>query len=191
VVLICEDETDGIVARRLAELLCPTIRIDYLPAGGCGEIKRKLDKLVADARRDLGKRGCVAVLLDGDQKNPARDEPHRSIALGCQKLRVPFIPCLQDMEAWLLTDPGCRAYLKLPSLKGTTDGLAKTKAQVAAAYYKVCGRSYEKRLARRKLADKLSGPSPQANRSLAEALRQLQACVPPPTRHDRSSASAR
>ena len=178
VVLICEDETDGRVAKKLAHLVCPNVHLDYLPARGCGEIKRKLDKLVGDARRDVGRLGCVAVLLDGDQKNLDRDEPHWAIRQGCKRLHVPFVACLQDMEAWLLADPGCRTYLQLPPLKGRTDGLAGTKSQVAAAYYKVSGRSYEKRLARQKLADKLTGPDLTANQSLAAAVTALLDCQP-------------
>ena len=176
VVLIVEDETDGVVVQALARKLRPDVLIDPLPVKGCGEIKRRLPALVRTAKSQLSRRGCVAVLLDQDHKDLGRDEPHRSIHLACRQLGVPLLLCSQDMEAWLLTDPGCRDFLKLPALRGTTDSLVGSKKLVSDAYLKVTGRSYDKRLARQKLALQVAGPRPQSNLSLSAALTHLSRC---------------
>ncbi len=75
VVVVVEDDSGG---RAIAELVArtgQTVQFDWPPAGGIGNIKRNAEKLITLARdRVEHRRGCVAVLVDRDRKNPTKDD---------------------------------------------------------------------------------------------------------------------
>ena len=63
VVLIVEDDTDGRACRELARAAGIRATIDWLPANGIGNIKRKASSLITLARDRFKKRGCAAAFL--------------------------------------------------------------------------------------------------------------------------------
>lgn len=88
VVLIVEDDTDGRALRDLARASGFGVRIDWLPANGIGNIKRRGDALIRLARDRIDRgRGCVAVVVDRDGKDRGREEPHRTISRTCARQR--------------------------------------------------------------------------------------------------------
>jgi len=176
VVLIVEDDTDGRTIAELVRKTHPSLVIDWLPGNGIGNIKRKLDKMLALARdRFKPGQGCVAVLLDNDCKDVTRDEPHRSIARTCDKHGVPLVCCVESIEAWLLADPGCAQWLGLPT-SGATHTFRDPKGRVAAAFLSKTNRTYHKERARQELARQASGPDARRNPSLKRALDLLSSC---------------
>lgn len=175
VVLIVEDDSDGRALREVLRIAGARAQVDWLPAGGIGNIKRNAERLIALAKDRIDTRGCVAVVIDADRKNPSRDEPHRTIARACRRKRVPFVPAKEAIEAWFLADPGACSWLGI-ALRPSTDTLGDPKKIVAAAFYRTTGRPYRKRRARLELARQMTGPDRARNRSLREAADHLMRC---------------
>ncbi len=172
VVLIVEDDSDGHTLKALVERLGLAIRLDWLPANGIGNIKRRGGLLIALARdRIRDGRGCVAVLLDRDGKDVTRSEPHRTIRRLCRQEKVPLLLAVEALEAWLLADAGCAGWLGITS-PSNADSVAHPKKQVERAYRRRTGRSYNRR-ARRILAEKADGSAPERSPSLRQALAHL------------------
>ncbi|MBM4320536.1 MAG: hypothetical protein FJ125_11395, partial [Deltaproteobacteria bacterium] len=152
IVLVVEDDSDGQALRKLATACGITATIDWLPANGIGNIKRSAAKLIRLALDRLPEgRGCVAVLVDRDGKDAARQEPHRSIRRACQAASVPYIEAVESFEGWCLADPGICGWLGLTP-HATSDTVRDPKALVGAAYYRKTRRAYGPRRARPLLA---------------------------------------
>ncbi len=173
--LIVEDDSDGHAVRNLTAPIRLPILVDWLPANGIGNISRNGERLIALAKDRIGSRGCVAVLIDGDGKNPARDEPHRTIARVCRARNVPLVVARESLEAWMLADPGVCEWLDIPIRPGT-DRLRDPKGTVRKAFFKKTGRDYRRRRARTEVTQQATGPSVEANDSLRTALRHLEGC---------------
>jgi len=179
VVLIVEDDTDGRTLRRLLAATDVGVEVDWLPAGGIGEIKRRADKLVKLARDRIGTApGCVAVVVDRDGQDATTDEPHRSIRETCTRVGVPYVEAVEAVEAWFLADPGIAAWLKTPTNR-LTDGLRDPKQVVAKAFYKVTGRGYYRRRSRPQVADHATGVDPKRSTSWNAAISLLARCGVP------------
>lgn len=178
VVLIVEDDTDGKAIRQLVRSSAPAgVVVDWLPAQGIGNIKRRGRKLIELAVSRLeGRGGCVAVVVDRDGRNPSQSEPHRSIARACKQSRVEFIAAKETLEAWLLADRGVSEWLGF-SLTTPTDRIANPRRVVERAFLKLTGRPYQQRRARMELARRCSGLDPSRNSSASEALLLLRQCV--------------
>ena len=141
VVVIVESDNDGSALRRFAETAGLPIHVNVLPAGSIGEMKRKCDRLIALARsRYRDGHGCVAVVVDGDNKDSQVDEPHKSIAACCRQEGVPFVVVRQAIEAWLLGDPGIREWLGVENVRNP-ETLSNPKQKLLTAYRKKTGRS--------------------------------------------------
>jgi hypothetical protein len=175
VVLIVEDDSDGRAISTLMQNLQIRAVIDWLPANGLGNIQRNGRKLVALAKDRVGRRGCVAVIIDGDSKNPARDEPHRTIARDCRASNVPLVIARESLEAWLLADRGICEWLEVPT-RPTTHTLGDPKDVVSRAFLRKTGRPYRQRRARLEVAKRTTGLNRAANISLDTALRHLERC---------------
>ena len=175
IVLIVEDDSDGRALRHLAQATGVRATIDWLPANGIGNIQRKAVALIRLARDRIERRGCVAVVVDGDGRDPETDEPHRSIQRACTAERVPLILSREALEAWFLADAGICAWLGMPA-RGSTDGLPDPKRAVADAYYARTRRAYQQRRARLDVAQHATGPDPSRNRSLVDAFAHLAGC---------------
>jgi hypothetical protein len=177
VVLIVEDDSDGRAIAELASRSGCRARFDWLPAGGIGNIKRNAERLVSLAkdRVDNGS-GCVAIVVDRDSKDPARDELHRTISRACKRAKVEFIAAREAVEAWFLADAGICSWLGLPQ-SSRTDTIRDPKRRVAAAFDRKLGRPYRKRRARVEVARQGSGVDTKRNESLRHALRTVDACV--------------
>lgn len=177
IVLVVEDDSDG---RAIAELLARSdypVQVDWLPAGGIGNIKRKADRLLALARDRLERRsGCVAVVLDRDGKNPGRDEPHRSISRACRGGGAEFIPAREALEAWFLADHGICAWLGIASPR-RTDGIRNPKARIALAFTRKTGRPYGRRRARLEVARQATGIDATRNDSARLAMQAVKRCL--------------
>ncbi len=172
VVLIVEDDSDGQACRILADKLNSNLALDWLPANGIGNIKRRGDRLIKLARdRIAGGRGCVAVLLDRGGKDVRRAEPHRTIHRLCQQAGVPLLLAVESLEAWLLADAGCATWLRTRR-PANADSLPDPKQVVERAYYQKTRRSYTRR-ARSILADHADGSALQRSPSLQGALGHL------------------
>lgn len=176
VVLIVEDDSDGRAIAELASRSGCRARLDWLPAGGIGNIKRNAERLIglAKDRVDDGT-GCVAVLVDRDSKDPSREEPHRTISRACRRAKVEFIAAREALEAWFLTDAGICAWLGLAQTP-RTDGIANPKRRVALAFDKKLGRPYRKRRARVEVARQCTGVDGTRNESLRRALGAMDIC---------------
>ena len=177
VVLIVEDDSDGRAIAELASRSGCRARVDWLPAGGIGNIKRNADRLIrlAGDRID-GANGCVAVLVDRDSKDPSTEEPHRTIWRACRRARVEFIAVREAVEAWFLADPGICTWLGLTQ-PVRTDSIANPKKRVAVAFDKKTGRPYRKRRARVEVARQCTGVDRARNESLSLALRAVDTCL--------------
>lgn len=177
VVLIVEDDSDG---RAIAELVGKSVEqvhVDWLPAGGIGNIKRNAAKLISLARdRVEGRRGCVGVLVDRDRKNPVRDEPHRTIARACRQARAEFVAAREALEAWLLADPGVCQWLGIAT-PTTTETMRDPKQRVAQAFSRKTGRPYRKRRARLEVARHSTGIDVAKNSSAQRALAAIRRCL--------------
>lgn len=177
IVVIVEDDSDG---RAIAELIERTgrhVRVDWLPAGGLGNIKRNADKLLSLARDRLeGRHGCVAVVVDRDGRNPAREEPHRSIHRACRRARAEFIPAREALEAWFLADPGICAWLGIAP-PTTTDTIRNPKQRVVQAFSRKTGRPYRKRRARLEVTRHATGVDVRKNASAQMAFDAIQRCL--------------
>ncbi len=150
--------------------------IDWLPANGIGNIKRNGPKLIELARDRAGERGCVAVIVDGDGRDPARDDPHRAIDQACRAGQVPLVIAREAMEAWFLADEAVCVWLGV-RVEPNTATIADPKRVVADTYLRTTGRTYRRlRRARLIVAQKASDPNAGRNSSLAEALAHLAAC---------------
>lgn len=179
VVLIVEDDTDGRALRRLLSATGVGVAVDWLPAGGIGEIKRRTDQLIRLAWDRIGTDpGCVAVVVDRDGKDPLRDEPHRSIKTSCDRVGVPFIAAVEAIESWFLADPGIAAWLGA-TLHRRTDSLRDPKGTIAKAFFKATGRGYLKRRSRTQVADHATGVDASRSDSWRKALRLLAKCNVP------------
>lgn len=173
VVLIVEDDSDGQACALLKERLGLNFELDWLPAYGVGNIKRKGEKLIRLARdRVQNGRGCVAVLLDRDGKDVTRSEPHRTIRRLCNQAGIPLILAVEALEAWFLADAGCAGWLEIAPLPNA-DTVTNPKERIKDAYYRKTGRSYTRR-ARRILAEKADGSALRGSPSLRQALSHLQ-----------------
>jgi len=107
VVLVVEDDSDGHVLKALMETRFHQVAIDWVPANGIGEIRRRGPHLIELAKARIRQdKGCVAVVVDRDGLDPQRDEPYRGIATICQAAGVPLILCREAIEACFLADPG-------------------------------------------------------------------------------------
>ncbi|MBI3076067.1 MAG: hypothetical protein HYY85_03615 [Deltaproteobacteria bacterium] len=175
--LIVEDDSDGRAIAELAAKRLPNAQLSWLPANGIGNIKRNAEKLILLARDRLEKgRGCVAVLVDRDRKDPSRDEPHRTIARACRRAKVEFIAAREALEAWFLADRGICQWLGLtPS--GSTDRISDPKGRVEQAFYRKTGRPYMKRRARLEVARQSTGVDTGKNGSAQQALGAIQQCL--------------
>jgi hypothetical protein len=172
VVLIVEDDSDGQACRILMNRLGFNLTLDWLPANGIGNIKRRGSQLIGLARgRIQDGRGCVAVLLDRDGKNVVRAEPHRTIRRICHQARVPLLLAIESLEAWLLADAGCASWLGI-SRPANADSLPQPKKEVERAYYQKTRRPYTRR-ARRILATQADGSAAECSSSLQDALAHL------------------
>jgi hypothetical protein len=177
VVVIGEDDSDGRAIAELAGRNNLAAVFDWLPANGIGNIKRNGERLISLAKDRLqGRRGCVAVIIDRDNKNPSREEPHRTIFRFCSRLRVEFIAARESLEAWFLADPGICRWLRLETL-ARTDNLQDPKRRVAQAFLRKTGRSYRKRRARMEVAKQSTGIDLNRNRSAQEAVGAVQRCL--------------
>jgi len=174
-VLIVEDDSDGQACRILLQKLGLQASIDWLPANGIGEIRRRGDKLIALARARITRDGCVAVLIDRDGKDIAHDDPHATIQRLCQQADVPLLLAVEAFEAWLLADSGCISWLAIKQ-SSNTDSLLQPKVEIARAYYKKTQHSYTRR-ARRLIAEKADGSAVRYSPSLKKALEQIKKCV--------------
>lgn len=173
VVLIVEDDSDGQACLLLKERMGLKFDLEWLPAHGIGNIKRKGEKLIGLARdRIQNGHGCVAVLLDRDGKDITRSEPHRTIRRLCRHAGVPLILAVEALEAWFLADAGCAGWLGIAPLPNA-DTETNPKGRIKDAYYRKTGRSYTRR-ARRILAEKADGSAPHGSPSLRQALSHLQ-----------------
>jgi hypothetical protein len=176
IVLIVEDDSDGRVVQELLRPLAIPVRLDWLPANGIGNIRRSGRRLIDLAKDRIGRRGCVAVLIDRDGRGAARQEPHRSIARECRASGVPLILARESLEAWMLADPGISRWLGVP-VKGRTDTLRNPKALVAKAFYRTAGRDYARRRGRLQVARQAHGIRRQTSASFDEALRHVEGCL--------------
>lgn len=175
VVLIVEDDSDGRALSLLIKTLNVRAVIDWLPANGIGNIQRNGRRLVALARDRAGRRGCVAVIIDGDRKTIATDEPHRSIARECRVGKVALVVARESLEAWMLADAGICAWLEVPP-RTTTHTLANPKEIISRAFFRKTGRPYRRRRARVEVAQRATGPNRAANTSIDHAIRHLEEC---------------
>jgi hypothetical protein len=151
---------------------------DWLPANGIGNIKRRGDKLIRLAKSRIKGNGCVAVIIDRDGKDIARDEPHCTIHRQCTKANIPLVAAREAMEAWFLADPKICAWLGL-SIRLNTETLKDPKRVVATAFFKKIGRPYASRKTRLEIARHCGGVDDTRNASLAAATRQLLQCLQP------------
>lgn len=178
VVLIVEDDSDGVALREIMQKTHPSFTVDWLPTNGIGNIKGKASQLIGLAQERIVRgRGCVAVLVDADGKDVARDEPHRTIASTCRARGVPFVLCKESLEAWFLSDRGCCEWLGIP-LPTTTHSIRDPKEVVSRAFYKKTRRKYQRRRARVELARQMIGPDTTRNISLAKAFGLIERCRP-------------
>jgi hypothetical protein len=175
IVLIVEDDSDGRALRALAAATGVRVTIDWLPANGIGNIQRKAAALIRLAQDRIERRGCVAVVVDGDGRDPTVDEPHRSIQQACRAAGVPLILAREALEAWFLADPGICTWLGLPARVDTAT-LRDPKRIVADAYYARTRRAYQQRRARLDVAQRASGPDSARNGSLLNAMGHLAGC---------------
>jgi hypothetical protein len=155
----------------------PRVRLDWLPANGLGNIKRNAHKLIALARDrlDVGA-GCVAVVVDRDRRDPAKDEPHRTIARACRRGRVELITAREAIEAWFLADPGICAWLGVAPAP-ETDAIPDPKQRVAQAFARKTGRPYRKRRARLEVVRHARGIDALRSRSARHALDAVRQCL--------------
>ena len=172
VVLIVEDNSDGEACKALARAMGLGLRLDWLPANGIGNIKRRGEQLIQLAwDRIRSSQGCVAVLLDRDGKDITRSEPHRTIRRLCRQTGVPLLLSVESVEAWFLADAGCAAWLGLRR-PANSDSVPYPRQDVERAYRRRAGRPYTRR-ARRILAQKSDGSAPERSPSLRSALAHL------------------
>jgi hypothetical protein len=176
VILIVEDDSDGQALRLLAQASGVPCQIDWVPANGLGNIKRRGLHLIRLARdRICEGQGCVAVLVDRDGRDASRDEPHRSIRNHCKEAGVPYLEAVEAFEAWCLADPGICQWLGLRT-PACADVISNPKDRVAQAYRKKAGRSYEKRRARTRLARNARGVEARRSPSWKAATEKLDLC---------------
>jgi hypothetical protein len=177
VVLIVEDDSDG---RALMSIIGKTnlrVEVDWLPAGGIGNIKRNAEQLVKLAFARIPNRsGCVAIAVDGDQKSPARDEPHRTLEQVCRKTGARLVIIREAIEAWFLADPGVCSWLGIP-LKKSTHRIADPKSRISQAFAKRFNRSYTRRRSREELAQRCTGVDHSKNQSAQTAFSELRKCL--------------
>lgn len=179
VVVIVEDDTDGRALRSLATAAGFGLDVDWLPANGIGNIKRRCAELIALANGRLrAGEGCVAVIVDRDGKDASRDEPHRSIAQACRASDTPYVEAVEAFEAWALADPGVAAWLDL-KVKGETDRLVNPKRKVADAFLKKTKRPYRRRRARVQLVDHATGIHPSTSPSWDRVVALAARCPTP------------
>jgi hypothetical protein len=175
-VLVVEDDSDGRAFQALLAPLYPSVTVDWLPANGIGNIKRKGSALIDLAKdRVLEGKGCVAVVIDGDGRDPSRDEPHASIQKLCRAAKIPLVLCREAMEALFLADPGCCRWMGIP-LPPRSDTMSDPKARVAEAFLNKTRRTYQRRRARMEVARQASGPEGRRNGSLHSAQALLRQC---------------
>jgi len=177
VVVVVEDDTDG---KALAELVRRSglpIALDWLPANGIGNIKRKGGRLIQLARSRFGAgAGCVAVLVDRDGKDARKAEPHRTIRRDCASHGAAYVEAVESLEAWFLADPAIAEWLGLKQ-HGSVDAVKDPKQVVAAAFYKQTRRTYQRRRSRQQVAQHASGIEPMQSTSWRNALALLQPCL--------------
>jgi hypothetical protein len=179
IVLIVEDDSDGRALAALTSRSQISSRVDWLPAGGIGDIKRRAEQLIELAKdRITSTTGCVAVLVDRDGKDPLRDEPHRTIAAACRRTGVEFLAAREALEAWFLADEGICSWLGVRA-RATTDRIGDPKAVVAKAFLKKTGRPYRQRRSRVETVRHASGIQWSRNESANRARRLAQACSLP------------
>ncbi len=175
VVLIVEDNSDGFACRTFAERIGLSVLVDWLPANGVGDIKRRGPKLIQAAQdRLVAGRGCVAVLIDRDRYNPdpAVGPRLREIARICERCEVPLLLAQDCIEGWLRADEGVCKWLRL-KIVAQTDNLPTAKDDIAARYYARTKRNYARRIGRIRVAEHADGSAPQHNKSLRKALQEL------------------
>lgn len=177
VVVIVEDDSDGRAIAELAARAGLEAQFDWLPAWGLGNIKRNARRLIGLARdRVDGRRGCVAVVVDRDGRDPSKDDPHRTIARACRRERVEFIAARENIEAWFLADPGICDWLRLAP-PATTDSIRDPKKRVGAAFYNRTGRPYRQRRARPEVARHSTGIEAKRNASAGQGLLAVKDCL--------------
>ena len=176
VVLVVEDDSDGQALRALCRVAGVQADVAWLAAGGIGNIKRKAKRLIEMAQARIGPGpGCVAVVVDRDGRDAARDEPHRSIRDACRGAGADYVEAVEALEAWFLADEGVCAWLGLAA-GGTTDSVTRPKTVVAEAFYARTRRKYARRVGRLQVARHATGPSEGRSRSWSDAVDQLRSC---------------
>jgi len=177
IVLVVEDDSDGRAVAELVSRSGQDVTVDWLPANGIGNIKRNAARLISLARDRLeGRRGCVAVVVDRDGRNPGREEPHRTISRTCRRSRVEFIAAREALEAWFLADPGICRWLGVP-LPGNTEGIRNPKRRVEQAFFRRTGRAYRRRRARLEVARQATGVDAARNGSARVAFEAVRRCL--------------
>lgn len=176
VVLIVEDDTDGRAARALAQSSGLGCAVDWVPASGIGNIKRRGPGLIRLAQdRIANGKGCVAVLVDRDGRNAERDEPHKSIRDHCRQAGVPYLEAVECLEAWLLADDGVCTWLEVKKAP-RPDSLRDAKGTVSRAYAKKTGQTYQRRISRIRLARHATGVDASRSPSWGRACGHLNSC---------------
>ncbi len=177
VVVIVEDDSDGQALRKLVGAADLAVDLDWLPAYGLGNIKRRADKLIELAKdRIRDGQGCVAVVVDRDGKDARHDEPHRSIAKACSEAGIPYLEARESFEAWCLADAGIRSWLNL-SLRSTVDRIPDPEKRISRAFRKKTKRTYQKRIARLQLVAHATGPEDRRSPSWRQARDQVRECL--------------
>lgn len=177
VVVIVEDDSDGRALKRLAEASRLSVQLDWLPANGIGNIKRRGDALIrlAADRIESGQ-GCVAIVVDRDRHDSRKDEPHLTIDRTCATSGIPYIEAVETLEAWLLADDGITQWLGLKE-RAQTDRVGDPKAVVSKAFLRKTGKTYRTRRARVQLAEKATGVNASRSRSWSQAIEYLNRCT--------------
>jgi hypothetical protein len=116
------------------------------------------------------------MVVDRDQRDPSRDEPHRTIARMCRTARVEFIAAREAIGARLLADSGICRWLGI-SQAARTDVIRDPKRRMAVAFDRELGRPYRKRRARPEVARQASGVDRSRDDSLRQALAAVERCV--------------
>ncbi len=148
---VVEGDSDGRSCEIIARKARPEIQTDYLPAGGCGEIKRRGDRLIGGL---LKKRAdCVIVVVDKDSGHPGRGPAfEQEIQAHCDAFPQAYLVlAIEELEAWLLADlRAVEDYLsqrsKRMSLKSQQKGDTQTfedpKGELTRLFRLVCGPRY-------------------------------------------------
>lgn len=174
--LIAEGQTDHEIVSAIVQKRQPSVRVQRLnpSGGGISRLASQLEQLIRTAQAKRSGNDCIVVLHDQDQHQPDRTH-YDSISEICGKYPlVKLIIANDEIEAWLLSDSGVCAWLGEPLRHW--NNVSKPKQRLESLMK-----------ARHRLEYNLRGlnnllnhlQADGTNRSLKDALRQLQAapCV--------------